>query len=94
LRRGHAGSVEDVRSDAGPVQDETGAAERASGEAFRIPELDLSPALRAGNSHGAGGATASPQLVQNFVPGGSTVRQWPQVSRAFRSAPQVGQYLA
>jgi len=83
-----------MRSDAGPVQDQTGAAERAGGETLRIPELHLAPALRTGNSHGVGGTTASPQLVQYFVPGGSAVWQWLQASRAFRSAPQAGQYLA
>ena len=75
LQRGDARPVEEMRTDAGPVEHQTDAAGGASRKAFRVSEVHLAPALRAGDPHGVGEATASPQLVQNFVRGGRTVRQ-------------------
>jgi hypothetical protein len=83
-----------MRADAREIQDQAGAAEVAGDESARLLELHLTAALRAGNLHGAGKATASPQLVQNFVPGGSGVLQWPQVSVVLRFTPQAGQNFA
>jgi hypothetical protein len=83
-----------VRADAREIQDQTRAAERAADESGGLVELDLTPALRTRDLHDTGGAMASPQLGQNFVPGGTGALQCGQVIAAVRFAPHVGQNLA
>jgi hypothetical protein len=83
-----------VRADAREIQDQTRAAERTTDESGRLVELDFTAALRTRDLHDAGGAMASPQLGQNFVPGGTAALQCGQVTAAARFAPHAGQNLA
>ncbi len=83
-----------MRSDARQIKDQACPAEGAADEPGRFLELDLTAALRAGKLHGVGGLMASPQLVQNFVPGGTTMLQCRQLTTAFKFTPQAGQKFA
>ena len=83
-----------MRTNARGVQHEACAAEWTADEPGSLLQLDFTAALRARNLHDAGGAMASPQLGQNFVPGGTGVLQWVQVMATLRFAPQEGQNLA
>ena len=76
------------------IQDQACPTERAGDESGGLLELDLTAALRAGKLHGVGGEITSPQFVQNFVPGGTTVLQRAQASVALTFRPQAGQKLA
>jgi hypothetical protein len=70
---GDAGAVQVMRSDARELEDQSRGAEGTPDAAVRLLDADLAAALRTGKCHGLGGSTASPQLVQNFVRGGSGV---------------------
>ncbi len=76
------------------IQDQTCPTEGAGDESGGLLKPDLSAALRAGKFHGVGGVITSPQFVQNFVPGGTTVLQRIQESVALTFRPQAGQNLA
>ena len=83
-----------MRADPREIQDEARSTEGTADETGGLLELDLTAALGTGKLHGVGGAMASPQFVQNFVPGGTTVLQRAQESVDLMFRPQAGQNLA
>ena len=87
-------AVKHVRANAGEIQGQARPAEGAPGKTGLLLELDLTAALRTRNLHEAGGAMASPQFGQNFVPGGTAALQCGQALAALRFAPHAGQNLA
>lgn len=83
-----------MQADTCEIQNQARPTEGTAEETGGLLELDLTAALGARKLHGVGGLMASPQLVQNFVPGGTTVLQCRQLTTAFIFTPQAGQNLA